>query len=396
MKHIKANATILVSICILIWVCSGCEYDAPISMWNQPGTTTATPVVQSIDPPDSSVGGDIEIRIVGENFSENADENFVYFSNVGARIKSATSSEIVIYRPSMIGDSLTISLAVQKAMEVVTFNKPYKIIPVTQSYGGFLSEDNLEMITVDGDENLYGGLRDKSVVKISSSGERSDYGTLRFNGGNSLRMGAGGYLYTGCNRDIVYRIPPGGGDYEEYVELTDKVKFIDFDQDGNLYAGGKEVDFFVVKPDLSIVKTSAYEDIDITAVRFYNNYFWVGGQYEEDDVTKWGVWKGQFDGTSIGDPELVLNSDQVEGYETALLLSLTFSAEGAMLLGTDQDDPILLVRGNEVQPLYYDILEPDAAHLVWGSENYLYVFNSLTASVVRIDMGGSGAPYWGR
>ncbi len=395
MKDIKTNAEILVSICILIWMVSGCEYNAPISMWNQPKVTTATPVIQSIDPPDSSLGGDIEIRILGENFSENAAENFVYFNSAGTRVKSATSGEIVIYRPPLTGDSLTISLVVQKALEVVTFDRPYKITSVSQSYGGFLSEDYLEMITVDGDENLYGGLRDKSVVKISPSGERSNYGTLRFRG-NSLRMGAGGYLYAGCNRDVVYRIPPGGGEYEEYVELTDKVKFIDFDQDGNLYAGGKEVDFFVVKPDLSIVKTNAYDEIDITTVRFYNNYFWVGGQYEEDDVTKWGVWKGQFNGTSIGDPELVLSSDQVEGYETALLLSLTFSAEGAMLIGTDQNDPILLLRGNEVQPLYYDILEPEATQMVWGSGNYLYVFNALSSGVIRIDMGGLGAPYWGR
>lgn len=398
MKRGIRNIIILISISFMIWIFLNCEYDAPTSMWNLTQSTAGNPQITSIDPPDSCVGGDIEIRILGENFSDSLNENSVYFDQTLARIKNVSNTEIVLFRPPLTGDSLRIKVVVQKAIEVIKLNQLYKITRVSRSFGNFLTDDNLQAIELDSDENLYGAFFDKSVVKISPDEEETVFGTLAFRP-YDLRIGPDGYLYCAASRKVVFRIPPEGGESEEFpgTDLPENIRFIDFDENGNLYAGGNEVALYVIKPDGSYSSSNAYNHIGITTVRFYDGYIWVGGQYQEGSIDKWGVWRGQAGGGNVGNPELVLNSDQVKTYAGAGLLSLTFSNDGDMFIGTDQEEPILLKKANgEIQPLYYDILEPVADQLVWGNGNFLYMYNSETKQVSRIDMGKQGAPYYGR
>lgn len=74
----------------------------------------------------------------------------------------------------------------------------------------------------------------RSVYQDTPEGERSVYAFMgKFDGG--MRMGPDEYLYVAGNKEgIIYRIPPGGGSYEEWVKVPNPWG-MDFDSYGNLF-----------------------------------------------------------------------------------------------------------------------------------------------------------------
>jgi hypothetical protein len=70
-----------------------------------------------------------------------------------------------------------------------------------------------------------------------------------------------------------------------------------------------------------------------------------------------------------------------------------------MYVGTNDVNPIIMVKPDNTEDiLYKDILPSAAQKLVWGDGNLLYMIlaNDSEVSLVKIDMGAPGAPYFGR
>lgn len=81
---------------------------------------------------------------------------------------------------------------------------------------------------------------------------------------------------------------------------------------------------------------------------------------------------------------------------------LTFSSNGDMFIATNKSvDPILLVYYSTgsvtgLRPLYKNLITTAAGALTW-TKNILYERAMTTdPSILAIDMGNSGAPYFGK
>ena len=399
-------------------ILSGCEYNAP-TVWPPQKQGAPDPLISSIEP-DSAYGGITEIRIVGKNFSPVSGEDFVYFGTVPGLVQAASETQLTVIRPVNVGGSLTIQLAVRDAFETAKY-KSYKleqgIIEVGHKLGRVYS------IAMDSDENLYAHLRsDKIIYKITPDGTQSEYGTFtEADLSSAMRMGPDGYLYlqrstgTGKGYKRLYRIAPGGGEAERFVKLSRAVRSFDFDQNGDIFSGGKESGVFVIHSDKTFAEVGNYRDFDIKAVRVFDGYVYVAGKYNGTDTLyspdsttviaapdEKGIWKSQIltDG-DLDTVEPVFDWANSGSFSASEINDVTFSVDGDMYVGTDNTNPILIIHSDgTTETLYNGLLNGPALHLVWGNGDYLYINrygkDDDASGVDRVIMGKKGAVYYGR
>jgi hypothetical protein len=142
-----------------------------------------------------------------------------------------------------------------------------------------------------------------------------------------------------------------------------------------------------------------------------------------DTVPLFAIWKSEIVDdpndadvpVTVGAKELFLDwSQSGDDFSDSQILDITFSAleaGGDCFVGTsngasdedDSTDPILIIHSDgSFEPLYKGGLllpennEPDATKIVWGSGEYMYVYNSVTETVNRLGMNRDGAPNYGR
>ena len=171
-------------------------------------------------------------------------------------------------------------------------------------------------------------------------------------------------------------------------------------REGVIYAGGtsgtnKTID---IVQATTVAKGPSYADYNIMAVRVFQNYVYVlavGGNTT-------GVYRHQISGGTLGTQEQVLLWNTTGDYAASKVKDLTFSANGDMYIATDRSvDPILLVYYSTgtvtgMRPLYKNLITTAVGRLTWTG-NILYErVISTNPSIVAIDMGNSGAPYYGR
>ena len=107
---------------------AGCtKYEDPAPIYATDVAYRANPSISSLLPGDTASVGVREISILGENFSTNIPDNQLYFNKSIATIKSATPTKLVVYRPVIFGDSVTVKVVVNGALSVNTYSKFYKI-----------------------------------------------------------------------------------------------------------------------------------------------------------------------------------------------------------------------------------------------------------------------------
>jgi hypothetical protein len=387
-----------------------CEYDAPVSPWaeaqKQP---TVVPVIQKVLPEEARSAS--EIKIMGENFSPVPAKNLVYFNNVAAIIKSATASEIVVYRPKITGNGLTIKVIVEGALGIGKYS-PYQLTEILSSFGLFLDGDAIICMTMDKDENTYVILRanDNNLIKLTPDGKRDDSFTATVTRyATDLAVGPGGFIYIVRKRDQVYRVPPTGTTVENYAKFASSAagQCLDFDQNGNIFAGGEKTGLLLLRPDKTSAKLGLYTDFNVKAIRVFNNYVYVLASYMGTDpsVQPSGVYRNQILTTAgeVGPNELVLDWATTGDYQTATFNSFTFDANGDMYVGTNHAAPVLFAKKDgSMAPLYYGMIAPSADQIVWGNQKYLYLLRNQRMTkaegggIIRIDMDKLGAPYYGR
>jgi len=243
---IKSHLRVLIISSVSFLLLPSCEEEAT----NPEETVIPTPVITSISP-ESGYPGE-EVTITGENFNATASLNLVELDTNGVSLASITPSagtatSLTFTRPNVsgVGVSITANLKVRNVEdteEKVSDSVSIIMLPVFDIITVAGLPKTKGGLAFDADGNLYARGQDPAeVYKITPDGTESYFGQTHW-GEGEMHFGPDGYLYAAVvwgDYGIV-RIPPGGGDYEEYMPAnTDVDNPFDFqwDSDGNLYVG---------------------------------------------------------------------------------------------------------------------------------------------------------------
>lgn len=381
---------------ILLLAAVGCDYDNPAQLY--PKESAPKPVITRMEP-ESASNGIISLKIVGENFSSKMSENFVYFGSVEGKITAATPAELTVLRPLDIAGDVTVKVAVAGAFLMESFG-PYHLESGLSNFDDF---GIMDRIALDKDENIY--IADDDIVyKVTPQGEANEYGIADFKP-SDMKMGPGGYLYLlKTENKILRRIAPGGGgEAENFIRFVKKASFFDFDSQGIVYAGSEDNGLMVTTLDETInFQADLYDGLAVKSVRVYDDYVYVAiDTVVGNELSGKGIFRHKITGFGeVGEREMVLNWENLESYQGLEILDITFSEEGLMYIGTDHQNPVIVVDGGgSWTPIFAGLLQGPATQLCWGGGNYLYMHRRAReeddAGITRIVMGKKSAPYFG-
>ena len=427
----------------IVFLMLGCEDTKyPEDIWNPDEELLPNPEVAFVVPSDSAYAGVGEIKIYGKNFNPDPERNYVHFGSESADVLNVSDTLIyyldtvsvsydtvstepleidTIYTteidtintvltvspPNVVEDSLTIKIAVYGAFLFAEYH-PYKLYPAIIEYGGFDPlEESFWGLTMDGDENLYVGLEKSPYGSIEKllppNGERiSNFITTQYiSKPYSIRIGQDNYIYylDGITEAFL-KIHIDTGDLG-YAGLPGSAITLDFDENGNLYCGGGGEAIYCVKSDLTVTTVASYTDINIKALRVFQGYVYIAGNYTGSDTTmpQIGIWKNEILSSNgdLGEKDLVLDWSSSAG-DNSNILAITFDEDGILYIAPDDGYAInMLTSENTLEPVYEKILSAPIYKLCWGNEEYLYInCQGEGKGIFRVWMGKKGAPRYGR
>lgn len=405
----------------------GCEYDDyPDPIWNPDETGGATPVITSMDPTNVAYDGLTVVTIDGENFSPVLTQNQVTFNGVVATIDTnlSTAAQLIVTMPIIITDAalnavsgVQVMVAVQGAYAGAVYDQDFRVERAVIEWGGFIGEKPEKLpnaVAVDADENVYvaAGGSDKVLYKIDPMGVRAAFGSGLSTNTRDIKVGPGGGVFYTKNFPFIYRIPPEGGTGIASPRIKSKIACFDFNENQNIYCGGKNDSLYLYNPTTEISRGVALsEDYIYTTLRVYDGYVYVGGVYNGSDATVTvteALWRHQIlTNEDLGPKELVYDWSSYAVEHEQNIVSMTVDADGLFYIGTSEGvGPAVLILDADAQtltPFYDAVLTSPATHLTWGNNNYIYVVRTMTSStedlptgVFRIAQSGTSAPYYGR
>lgn len=402
----KTNFPWLLLPVFLFGACESYE-DTPL-VFDPNAQSSAAPIISSVEPQGVAFAGYTEIRLLGDNFSTRMEDNVVYFGGERAEIKSASKTEMRVIPPNLIADNLTIKVVVAAALTIAQFS-PYNLKAVSTEYGNFTDLDLVYALALDANENVYADLKGvgavSNVIKITPQGVKTDFGKTSFPQAIEMHIGPGGELYLHRSLGNLFKIGAGGGEAQAFATLPSRTTSFDFDENGNILAAGNRSGVFSVNPGGAVANTGKFLLFDVRAVRVFNGFLYVLALYSGSDPTvpRSGIWRAPILSAAgdLGNEESVFDWANSGEFAAARFYALTFSEDGEIYVGTNNADPILRLNPQgAAEAIYKGLLKPEATHLVWGNENYLYMNRGSAQPenrrVIRIDMGKKGAPYYGR
>lgn len=387
---------------------AGCETEPPPGLYEEPYVSGPQPTITSIAPPADALAGVTILTINGTNFSATAGNNLVFFDNVLVPVTTASATQLTFKAPILPKDSIKVKVAVQGS-ELFSSVFVYKLaLAANEKFGGVASGEEPVGMDCDAAGNLYVSmLKDglgAGVKKFTTAGVRSDYSPA-FSGAvaswRGMKFGPGGALFTVASRNIIFRIPPGGGAAAIWLSGTGlgNLYDLDFDANGNIWTGGPANTLgnaiFRVRPDKTVRAFSFAGTV--RSVRVFNGYLYAGGK--RDSLEK--VWRYPLIAPdSLGAEEEYVNISSRYGANSSGVFALTFSSDGDLYVGTDGPEGILLVRPDKSIEAYYPgIIKAQTVALAWGATTRLYQSRgalSATKALVDINALKTGAPYYGR
>jgi hypothetical protein len=389
----------------LAGILAGCKKEAPPSLFAPDYVSGPQPTVARIDPPSDALAGVTILTIVGTNFSATPANDIVFFDAVTVPVIQASTTQLQVKAPFLVSDTIKVKIAV---LGSDLFNTPfvYKLnAAADDKFGNFSAADEPVAVECDTAGNVYVSIVSSGagigVKKFTPVGVRSDYSPV-FSGAvaswRGMKFGPGGALFTVTGRNIIFRVPPGGGTSAIWLSgggLT-PLYDLDFDQSGNIWTGGPgATSVFRVKQDKTL---QAFPFTGtVRSVRVYNGYLYVGGK--RDSLEK--VWRFPIDGTgNLGVEEEYFNLSTRYGANSFGVTALTFASDGDLYVGTDGSDGIIVVHPDRsYAPFYPGILKGQTASLSWGKGFDLFQSRTGTPgpkTIVKINVQKAGAPYYGR
>ncbi len=394
----------------------GCKYEVAEPKWYSDPATTAIPQINLITPTSVAAPGVTTITIQGVNFGPDASTNNVYFGSTLAEIISASTTQIVVYRPNLVTDSCIVKIAPTGTYTVAEVG-PYKINSVMNRYADFLDSVQLNSITVDNAENLYvaGGFSVPYSIWQVQPGRLKTTFARDTTSSTDAKIHNGVLYLIGTtpagNRTIYQQNLTSGGQVTKWTQMPSgkTIKFGDFGPTGYFYTGGKSTDLCIVPPNppfspaltFSQIKlANAYITDEILAIRVYNGFVYVASRPANTTVaTK--IWKHAINADGVDAQTLVVDLGTLG--ITSAVTGLAFSVTGTMFITINDPNPLLVFDPTTgILDYYYKgILPPNGRGCYWGSGNYLYMISydptadkTLRWNIIRIDMGARSAPYY--
>ncbi|APF17035.1 hypothetical protein Calab_1566 [Caldithrix abyssi DSM 13497] len=423
MKNVSITL-LLLSVLILIMT-TGCKKDPEPSLYDPNYVSGPQPIIERMDPPDSSYAGVGTIDVYGKYFipKEPYEEyNQLYFNEVMADILQMTDSKITIASPAYIGDSIKVKIAVRGSDK---FSEPvyYKLKAAVDTTFGRLDDFKQKRIAyaiaTDSKGNVYVSTRVETtppfgqILRINKQGEPTIWvDNTVYLKANAMKVGPNNKLYVayalGRIKEIATIDLADSTLQETYTRLATVPNDIDFDQDGNLWVAA-QTELVKVKPDRS-KETLATFSLFLQSIRVHEEggttYIYLTGQNLEQNEQK--VWRYPLnDDGSIGAEEIILDAATdswlvKEDGNLVDIKAITFSADGKMYLATDMSPDALVIYDMTTRTYdfqYPGLIKPKLLALSWFG-NIIYAsqtnFGETDANVLRIDVGKSGAPYYGR
>ncbi|MEN8193889.1 MAG: IPT/TIG domain-containing protein [Bacteroidota bacterium] len=373
-----------------------CTNEVTPSLYDSVKDGPEKPVINSISP-ESGLAGITEFTLNGENFSTVLEENVVYFGSTPAVVLSASETQITVLPPNVVQDSIAVYMNTTSTLYSDTILVDLKSA-INEVYA-FADFELPYAITADKDGNIYLSLSGEGVKKLTPEGELTDFAPK---GGetfySALQYGTGEILYGVRGVRALFKIEEGQAPatfavFENGTSMFD----LDFDKDHNLWLGGKGGKIYRVPNNPTGTndwKSFEFES-DINALKVYNDYLYISASSEtSEDIYR----KEIISADSLGANELVFSI--LANFEDGIKASvITFTADGQMLLGTNDIDPIKFVNPDgSFGNLYEGVITPEIISFTWGmgDELYVTVANEEIQTIYSVNIQKSGAPQYGR
>ena len=415
---------LLIFVLVALFIGFSCETEEPDGIFDPNATAAPDPVITSVTPPDSAYGGADErytVTIVGQYFGDNADEVLVNFGSKLGEIVSHSETELVVTPPANFADSLRIKISKfgsNASWEFGTYEQPsgdfhpYKLLNPVEKIAGFDAYKLPQSICVDGAGNVF-VTHDKVIEKVTPDGTITKIGELRGKTTTRLHVGPDGALYYTYSTNIM-KVDTATFTHT-YKKLSESALDMEFDQNDNLYAIDANtiysVDVSTMVPTGLVTLNDEFPDTSLITMRVFNNDLYLAGTVNDSiaGMTRY-IWKVALDvtnGTITGDFVEVLDWSATD-YDDISVTNITFDSNGQLLVGSTNHS-IVAIDPNSgdymtgtMKQMYKDIIGDKYVHrFYWGPNDYLYIStynlsDTENAEVLKVNMFGTGAPYYGR
>ena len=394
----------ILPISLFIFYCEDPNY--PENIWDENDQGNASPSISSVEPEAAFAGIDT-LTISGQNFSENASENLVYFNNMLGEVVNATSTSLSVITPNLVSDSVQIRVAVQGAFLFADHSSLYTLTAAVLDYGPFDQFTDIFSLDLDRDENLIVSLDGTPNAEfwIVDTNQDSAVWSGALAKGSGMKLGPTGSVYFVNYQRFLYKDEQGTPkeNSEIFKRLNGNATDLDFDSYGNLFVGGagSTIDVVDINDDggltSGVTEAKNLDTLDILSLKVLNDYLYVLTTTVASDQS---IYKMQIldDSGSLGDLELVFDWSAYTN-KLSSALCFTLSESGDLFVGSDSDDqPLTYIQNGNARGFYSSILTAPISYMAWGNSNYLYLINKTeeTNRVQRVDTRMSGADYYGR
>lgn len=401
----------------LLFIYSCNEEPAP-SLYELPVGGQPAPVITSIDPPNAALAGVTVLTITGSNFNPSPNGTFVYFNGTKANLLSATTTQLKVVAPKVVGDSVIVKVSTYKS-ENFSNKFIYKLLTAQEEYFkfspnppaqipyAFVFSQNGDMLVSLGSTAITNPL---GIKKITPDRTLLDYIPM----GNAarwdcLKFGPGNQLYGTRTVNAVWKLNEGVAPASPWTSATGSIlKDFDFDANQNIWAVGSANRIY------RITQTPTSTPFTVTGTfrtaRVFNGALYVAGARGATE----GVWKysilpnGDLD---IASEELYF--DLTAAYPGNQVFAITFAADGDLILGTNRDpDPLIIVHPNRSSEVLYPGVIPASKviFMYWPPNSTSLYFTRESKSVadgtgtklvysqtiIKVEMQKNGAPYYGQ
>ena len=395
----------ILPISLLIFSCEDPNY--PENIWDEDDQGNASPSISSVEPEEAAFAGIDTLTINGQNFSENASANLVYFNNMLGEVISATSTSLKVVTPNLVSDSVQIRVAVQGAFLFADHSSLYTLSAAVLDYGPFDQFTDIFSLDLDRDENLIVSMDGTPNAEfwIVDTNQDSAVWSGALAKGSGMKLGPTGSVYFVNYQRYLYKDEQGTPkeNTEIFKRLNGNVTDLDFDSNGNLFAGGTGsiIDVVDINDDggltSGVTEVKNLDTLDVISLRVFNDHLYVLTTTVSSDQA---IYKMQIldDSGSLGDMELVFDWSAYTN-KLSSALCFTLSETGDLFVGSDSDvQPLTYIQNGNASGFYSSILTAPITYMAWGNSNYLYLINKTeeTNRVQRVDTRMSGADYYGR
>ena len=395
--------TILLS--LIIVSCEDPNY--PDSVWDEDDAGNATPSISSVEPASGAFAGIDTITITGQNFSDTESKNLVYFNSMLGTVVNATTTGLQVVTPNLVSDSVQIRVAVEGAFIFGDYGNLYSLTAAVLDYGPFDQFTDIYSLDLDREENLIVSMDGSPNAEfwIVDTNQDSAVWSGSLAKGSGMKLGPTGSVYFVNYQRYLYKDEQGTPkeNTEIFKRLNGNATDLDFDSNGNLYAGGtgSTIDVVDINDDggltSGVTEAKNLDTLDVISLRVFNNFVYV---LTTTITSSQAIYKLPIldDSGSLGDLELVFDWSAYSNSESTALC-FTLSETGDIFVGSDSEtEPLTYITDGSGSGFYSSILTAPISYMAWGNFQYLYLINRTdeTKRVQRVDTRMNGADYYGR